>query len=199
MEAALNLIRILATALGAAAIGAPLLVAMRNARRTPGRSSGSGRAARSWPGMLLISACLVTLGVILWKPLPLPFPKWLDLALALLGAIFYFPGVGVYWWGLITLGPQYGVSSALGAELYGDHRLITVGPFAFVRHPMYAGVLLAALGALLIFKTWGMALFAPMSLVVIARAAREEVLLAEEFGEAWQAYAARVPKWFPHL
>lgn len=62
---------------------------------------------------------------------------------------------------------------------------------------MYLGVLCAALGALLIFRTWAMVLFTPMALVVIARAKREEALLAAEFGEMWQVYASKVPKWIP--
>lgn len=71
--------------------------------------------------------------------------------------------------------------------------------FAIIRQPMYASVLLAAIGAFLIFKTWAMAVFLPMSLVVLARANREEKLLAEEFGDVWDEYVARVPKWFPRV
>ena len=119
--------------------------------------------------------------------------------MSLLGALFYFPGTTLYLWAFVHLGEQFGVSSLLGAGLYRDHRLITSGPFARLRHPMYAGVLLAALGALLIFRTWAMVFFAPMSLVVLARAEREEALLTQEFGRAWQAYAARVSKWFPRF
>ena len=119
------------------------------------------------------------------------------LALSLLGASGYIPGVGLYLWGFFALGDQFGISGVLGADLYHEHKLITHGPFARLRHPMYAGVLLAALGALMIFRTWAMVLFAPVSLVVLARAGREETLLAEEFGEAWKAYAAEVPRWFP--
>jgi protein-S-isoprenylcysteine O-methyltransferase Ste14 len=78
---------------------------------------------------------------------------------------------------------QFGVSGLLGAELYQEHELVTRGPFSIIRHPMYAGVLLAAIGALLIFRTWAMVVFLPMSLVVVARAGREDGLLEEEFGD----------------
>jgi protein-S-isoprenylcysteine O-methyltransferase len=121
------------------------------------------------------------------------------LLLSAIGALFYFPGVVLYMWGLKTLRSQFGVSGLFGAELYKDHHLVTSGPFAIVRHPMYAGVLLAALGSTLIFKTWAMVIFMPMSLVVIGRVAHEEKLLAEEFGEQWQSYAEDVPKWFPKI
>jgi len=105
----------------------------------------------------------------------------------------------LYLWDLATLRSQFGVSGLLGAELYTDHVLITSGPIAIFRHPMYVGVLLAAFGALLIFRTWAMVLFLPISLAVIARAEREEALLEQEFGEDWYSYAAKVPKWLPRL
>ncbi len=62
---------------------------------------------------------------------------------------------------------------------------------------MYLGVLLAGGGAFLIFRTWTMAFYAISSLVVIARACREETALAEKFGAAWEAYRDRVPGWLP--
>lgn len=92
---------------------------------------------------------------------------------------------------------QFGVSGLLGAELYQGHKLVTNGPFAVIRHPMYMGVLLAAIGALLIFKTWAMVIFLPMSLVVVVRSRHEEKLLEQEFGDEWRSYALKVPKWFP--
>lgn len=91
------------------------------------------------------------------------------------------------------------VSSVFGAELYKHRELVTNGSFAIIRHPMYAGVLLAAMGALLIFRTWAMAVYMPMSLVVLARAGREEKLLEQEFGGKWHAYTSKVPKWIPRL
>jgi protein-S-isoprenylcysteine O-methyltransferase Ste14 len=199
MEAFEALIAKIATALGAITIFVPVLVVLMHARRPKGRSSGRARASRSWPGVLLISIGFVALGFLLWKPLPLLLSTRLALVLSLLGGVFYFPGVGLYLWGFFTLGAQFGVSGVLGADLYQDHKLVTSGPFAILRHPMYAGVLLAAVGAFLIFRTWVMVLFTPMSLVVLARAGREETLLAEEFGEIWQAYATKVPKWLPRI
>jgi protein-S-isoprenylcysteine O-methyltransferase Ste14 len=194
-----TLIRTAAILLGAVVLVLPALSVVRlSRRRRAGRASGSV-ASRSWSGALLALLGFVTVGVLLWVPLPLRIRPEVGLALSTLGALVYFPGTALYLWAFVRLDEQFGVSSVLGAGLYRDHRLVTGGPFAYVRHPMYAGVLLAALGALLIFRTWAMALFAPTSLVVLARAEREEALLAEEFGQAWQAYAARVPKWFLRL
>jgi protein-S-isoprenylcysteine O-methyltransferase Ste14 len=191
------LIKMAATGMGVVAIAAPVFSVMRGSGYPHGRSTGRGAASRTWPVVLLMAVGFVALGFVLWRPLPFLMPAPVALTLSTLGAIFYFPGAGLYLWGFATLGSQFRVSGILGAELYREHRLITHGPYAVIRHPMYAGVLLAALGATLIFRTWAMAIFLPISLVVVARAGREEALLAEEFTGAWEAYMARVPKWIP--
>jgi protein-S-isoprenylcysteine O-methyltransferase Ste14 len=194
-----DLVRLSATALGVVALSAPILSVFRQSRRLKGRSSGVAAGSRTWPGVLLIAVGFFGAGFLLWRPIPLQLPDFHSLLLSLAGAALYFPGVSLYLWGLVTIGSQFGVSGLLGAELYQEHQLITRGPFAIIRHPMYAGVLLAAIGGFLIFRTWAMVVFLPMSLVVTARAEREEKLLEGEFGEAWKNYVANVPKWFPRL
>ncbi len=94
---------------------------------------------------------------------------------------------------------MFGISSGFGATLYQDHKLIRIGPYRYVRHPMYLAVILAAFGALLIFRTWAMVLFSVLSLGVILRARREERLLGEEFGEEWEAYCQEVNGWIPTI
>jgi protein-S-isoprenylcysteine O-methyltransferase Ste14 len=89
-------------------------------------------------------------------------------------------------------------SSTFGAHLYAGHRLVTDGPFAFVRHPMYLGILLAGVGGLLLYRTWTFVFLLTHIPSLILRAWREEEVLAEEFGREWQAYRERTPAWVPH-
>jgi protein-S-isoprenylcysteine O-methyltransferase Ste14 len=194
-----NSIKLLATIIGAFTLIVPVISLLPQSRRPKGKSSGMAAGSRRWSGVFLMMLGFVALGVILWKPIPMQITVTAGLLLSVIGAAFYFPGVFLYFWGLVTLRTQFGVSSLLGAELYQGHVLITNGPYRFLRHPMYVGVLLAAVGALLIFKTWAMVVFLPMSLVVIGRAGREERLLEDEFGDAWQSYVTQVPKWLPRL
>jgi protein-S-isoprenylcysteine O-methyltransferase Ste14 len=172
---------------------------MRQSRRPKGHTIGKAAGTRNWFGVMMMTIGFVAIGFLLWRPFPLPVSDQARLLITLIGAILYFPGVSLYLWGLTTLRAQFGVSGLLGAELYQGHQLVNNGPYTFVRHPMYAGVLLAAVGALLVFRTWAMLLFMPMSLVVVGRAEREEKLLEAEFGEQWESYASKVPKWFPRL
>ena len=91
------------------------------------------------------------------------------------------------------------VLTGFGAQLFKEHQLITSGPYALVRHPMYAGLILAALGSLLIYFTWTTLYFACFAPFMLVRARREEVALAAEFGEKWQDYCKVVPAFIPQI
>jgi protein-S-isoprenylcysteine O-methyltransferase Ste14 len=116
---------------------------------------------------------------------------------ALVGAVLFFPSLGLYLWGMRTLGAMFGAASGFGVRLYAGHRLVTAGPFSIVRHPMYAAVILAGLGGVLIYRTWSMLAFAVGMSGLVFRARREERALAAEFGESWREYAERVPAFLP--
>jgi protein-S-isoprenylcysteine O-methyltransferase Ste14 len=139
----------------------------------------------------------IAMGILFWKQIPIQMSDQRRLLLLVLGAFIYFPGVSLYLWGLVTIWSQFGVSSLLGADLYTGHQLITWVPYGIIRHSMYMGIILAAIGGLLIFQTWAMVVFLPMALMVISRAGGEEKLLEKEFGDEWQAYISKVPSWFP--
>lgn len=113
------------------------------------------------------------------------------------GLVLYPGGMALAVAGRIALGSSYRPSSGLGATLAPDHRLVTTGPFAVIRHPMYLGLMLAAVGALGVYRTWSTALFLVQLPVLVIRARREDELLSRTLGEAWKRYAARVPAWLP--
>ncbi len=102
-------------------------------------------------------------------------------------------------WGRLALGKNYFVSTGFGAQLFAEHQLVTTGPFAIVRHPMYLGLTLAAWGGLLIYATWTTLLFALFAPLTAVRARREETILALAFGEQWREYCQRVPAFVPRL
>jgi protein-S-isoprenylcysteine O-methyltransferase Ste14 len=101
--------------------------------------------------------------------------------------------------GRLVLGKNYFVSSGFGAQLFAGHQLVTSGPFSLMRHPMYTGLFLGALGSILIYPTWTTLFFAIFTPFVWVRAWREETALAAEFGEQWREYCRRVPAIFPRL
>jgi protein-S-isoprenylcysteine O-methyltransferase Ste14 len=172
----------------------------RGTRRPSGRTSG--RAAgwlRSALFYILATACFLGISIYFWKPLPLDLPAGGRLACLVAGAIIYFPGIAFLLWGRLTLGKMYFVSTSFDAQLYADHKLVTSGPFAIVRHPMYLGLVAAALGSLLLYQTWTALAYAAFAPFVLLRARREELALAAVFGEQWREYCHRVSALFPRL
>ena len=191
--------QLLAVLTGIAVIIIPLLGFRREQVRLRGRESGAASRLLRWPVMLAFTLGYVAVGIALWRPLPIILSPNVYLILLIIGNLLYFPGIALYLWGYWTLGRMFGISSGFGASLYQDHKLIRIGPYRYVRHPMYLAVILAAFGALLIFRTWAIVLYAPLSLVVLVRAQQEERLLAEEFGEEWDAFRQEVNAWMPKL
>jgi protein-S-isoprenylcysteine O-methyltransferase Ste14 len=171
----------------------------RGLRRPQGRTTGLARQILTLPAYLLISVGFFGTCYLLWRPLPLALSAPARTVTLALGALSLFPGLALVLWGRFTLGEMYYVSSSMGAQLYADHRLVTRGPFAIVRHPMYVGILLASAGGLLIYRTWTFVFTTVTLLGLVLRARREEQALAAEFGDQWEEYCQRVPGWIPRL
>jgi protein-S-isoprenylcysteine O-methyltransferase Ste14 len=171
----------------------------RGLRRPRGRTTGLASKVLRPSAYLLISVGFFGTCYLLWRPLPLVLTAQARTVTLALGALLFFPGLALVLWGRFTLGEMYNVSSSMGAQLYADHRLVTRGPFAFVRHPMYLGIILASVGGLLIYRTWTLLFTTVDFLGLVLRARREEQALADEFGERWEEYCRRVPGWIPRI
>jgi protein-S-isoprenylcysteine O-methyltransferase Ste14 len=171
----------------------------RGLRHPRGQATGLGSEVLRLPAYLLISALFFGTCYVLWQPLPLDLSPSARAVALITGVLLYFPSLALVLWGRLTLGEMYNVSSSVGVQLYANHRLITHGPFAIVRHPIYAGLILASAGGCFIYRTW-MPLFTLVAFLgLVVRARREEQALAAEFGEEWEAYCQRVPAWIPRI
>ena len=184
---------------GFATLALALWGLFRGQSRPAGRETGVAHRWLHWPFLVLATVVYIGICVLLWRPLPLVLSSPARLVTLILGTLLYFPALALYLWGLRTLGEMFDASSGFGVRLRASHRLITRGPYAFMRHPMYLAVILAGLGALLIYKTWAMAFFASNMFGLIYRARGEEQALVAEFPEEWAAYCRRVPAWLPRL
>ena len=105
------------------------------------------------------------------------------------------PSVVLVWMAARHLDKQWRFEAALSE----DHKLITTGPYRWLRNPIYAsmlGMLLATGFA----KTWWPLLIAGVIFFVIGteiRVRAEERLLAARFGEEFARYKATTPAYFP--
>ena len=90
---------------------------------------------------------------------------------------------------------------SLTARIVDEHRLVTVGPYRLVRHPIYTGMLCMLLATGLSFSRPIALLLAVLVFLVgtIIRVRSEEKLLREAFGAEYDAYRRRVPAILPFV
>lgn len=101
----------------------------------------------------------------------------------------------------LTARRAMGANWSLVARTRDDHELVTSGPFAHVRHPIYAGMALFLI-ALAVALGHEANLLAGLPLFVagtMIRVVEEERLLRAHFGAAYDVYAAQVARFVPKL
>ena len=131
-------------------------------------------------------------------PLPLLNDRFAPLALwlATLGAAVTFAGLAFAIWARFVIAGNW--SSYV--ELKRDHELIVAGPYRWVRHPIYTGLLLAFIGSALAVGEWRGVLAVAIVAASFWRKLRlEEAIMRRQFGDAYVRYAARVPALIPFV
>ena len=177
--------------MAAAALVLPFLDLVQ---RTVGPQQWLGRATRERVllGVLEVGTLLAWLAVRgRWRFLPEQDP-----GVAVAGAVLALTGALFAAWGKARLGRLF--SPHLGVQ--EGHRLVTTGPYAVVRHPIYLGLIDFLIGSALYFND--VALLSAAFLFVIWFAAQiriEERFFAAHFGEEWLEYQARTPALFPRV
>lgn len=121
----------------------------------------------------------------------------LALAVSVLAVVAAVSSVWLIMAALKTLGKEW----SLTARLVEGHQLATGGPYAYVRHPIYTGMLGMLLATGIAVSHWTALLGALIVFFVgtVIRVRREEKLLRGAFGEQFEAYARRVPALLPGL
>jgi protein-S-isoprenylcysteine O-methyltransferase Ste14 len=93
-----------------------------------------------------------------------------------------------------------GRSWSSGAVIQRDHRLVTDGPYAYLRHPLYTGLIVALAGTTLVSGAYGAVLgWVLLTSVFRMKARREERLLGEEFGPVYSEYSLRTGRLLPRI
>jgi protein-S-isoprenylcysteine O-methyltransferase Ste14 len=118
-------------------------------------------------------------------------------ALAYLGIAAELASLWLFYRSHRDLGHNWSVS----LDLRERHTLVTTGVYALVRHPMYAGFWLMALGQALLLPNWvvGPAGLVGFGVLFFGRVAREEAMMMKAFGDEYQAYMRRTARVVPWL
>lgn len=163
----------------------------------------------SWPHMkqhpwdttllVLVSLCWLA-ALILLLVLPhmvsgwsMPLPSWLRWC----GAAVALAGLALLRWSDECLGKNLSVTLRVRAE----HTLITRGPYARIRHPIYTAGLAFAAGQCLVAANYllSVLLVVPLAALVAERMGREERMMMEAFGEEYRHYMQVTGRLLPRL
>ncbi len=148
--------------------------------------------------VLLLGVVLVPTLVFLppWEYAHLPGPIPRDGAVAWVGLALFAAGITMQAWAMWTLRGFFTVR--LG--LQPGHRLVTGGPYRFVRHPGYASYILSLTGiGLAMGSIGGLAVAATATLFIVSHLKVEETMLTAAFGDDYRRYAAGRARLFPGI
>ena len=172
------------------------LVPRRRSRKTPVRYS-----ARGLREFALLAASFSGLGIMPCIYVTTHFPRFADYplipALSYLGIAVEVVCLWLFYRTHHDLGDNWSVS----LDLRERHTLVTTGVYALVRHPMYAGFWLMALGQALLLPNWvaGPAGLVGFGILFFGRIGREEAMMTAAFGDEYQAYMRRTSRVVPWL
>lgn len=114
-----------------------------------------------------------------------------------LGAALGWLGLLLRWWSIGTLG-RYFTTVVLTSD---NQPVIETGPYRYLRHPSYAGLLLAFVGCGVMLGNWvGMVgSLAAIAVAILIRIRVEEAALAAALGDTYRAFARRRARLVPFV
>lgn len=164
----------------------------RRSRAGAVRHADRGSLAGLWIAIALGLFAFIQLAGLGRAPLPGSSTAW-----ALAGAIVLLAGVAVRWSAILALREAFTVDVAIAPA----QRIVERGPYAVLRHPAYAGMLLAFFGvglssgdALALA-----ALMAPVAVGLVYRVRIEERALKTAFGPEYESYCRRTKRLVPFV
>lgn len=144
------------------------------------------------------SALLVVVAIVaLWWNLPEFFDRRLlprSFSKALVGTILCGLGVAFSIWARAILGRNWSSNPTIKE----GHELVQSGPYRFVRHPIYTGILLAIFGTSIASgKVGDLVLILAITLMLIVKLRLEESLMQQQFAEKYTEYRNRTKALIP--
>ncbi len=160
--------------------------------------SAKRNAPQSGRGQLVRGFMFLLAAIIVWGMdtlhLRLSFGPYAE-AFAWTGAILTALGIAFAVWARYYLGYNWGMPMSVKKE----PELVTSGPYRFVRHPIYTGVLLAIFGSLITASPLWLVIFVVAAGYFTYSAKQEEALMAETFPDAYPTYKARTKMLIPFI
>ena len=148
-----------------------------------------------WRGMGVRAVILIVAFVLFRDDLGRMLREPVEPARAAAGDVLCVVGLAFAVWARVHLGRNWGMPRAVkeGAEL------VTSGPYAFVRHPIYTGMLVALVGSVLVAGWFWLFLPVLMGAYFIYSALGEEQLMLRTFPGSYPGYRERTKMLVPFV
>jgi protein-S-isoprenylcysteine O-methyltransferase Ste14 len=118
-----------------------------------------------------------------------------SMVLAVIGALLFACGIALAVWARLHIGRNWGMPMTQRAE----PELVTSGPYRFIRHPIYTGLLIAMLGTALVNSLFGLIVVGLLVAYFYYCGTVEERNLATTFPTAYPEYKSRTKMLIPFL
>jgi protein-S-isoprenylcysteine O-methyltransferase len=166
----------------------------RSARSDPGQFLASEQRSQRLIWVTLVTGLVAAVGFksLAWAPIPIGY-----LPRQLIALMLFIAGLGLRYYAIACLGHLF----TMNVAIHREHRLVVDGPYRWLRHPTYTGLLIALIGA-------GLAMgdFLALLLVTVPpffafrfRIVLEEKALYDAFGTAYRDYCKTTWKLLPWL
>ena len=118
-----------------------------------------------------------------------------SLVVGLVGAVLFAAGIALAVWARVILGRNWGMPMTQRAE----PELVTAGPYALIRHPIYSGILLGMVGTSLATNLIGLGITLILGIFFAYSSTVEERNLTATFPAAYPEYRKRTKMLIPFL
>jgi protein-S-isoprenylcysteine O-methyltransferase Ste14 len=184
---------------GAVELALRLRLAVRPGWRSRVRSWSAlaGGRLREWTFFLVMLGIAGAVLGALWLTRFAQFAVHGGKAVVALGEIVATCGIALRIWAILTLDRFF----TFVVGITSDHRVVQHGPYRALRHPGYAGALLALAGAGIAMGNWLSLLLMIVgpALALSVRISVEETTLATVLGAEYLAYASRTARLIPRI
>ena len=165
------------------------------------RIRGKGSAARDrgtfWLNIVIITAAVVSAGLVTGAVKNAGLLEFGSAGLSAAGLLVMWAGLVVRIWAIVVLGNSFRMT----VEVDNGQHVVDSGPYRWVRHPSYTGIVLLLAGLGLVYGNWpalAILLVLPAG-VLIHRILVEEAVLTDVIGRAYTDYAAHTKRLVPGL
>jgi protein-S-isoprenylcysteine O-methyltransferase len=176
-----------------------LLTITRRSRSKTGTKQDKSTLGMIWVviGLSIAAGIFVTRSSFLWTHGLWMFELPSGPAVNIAAVVLFAAGLILRWWAIIILGRFFTVD----VTIEKDHELVERGPFRWVRHPSYTGVLLAFVGWALTLRNWAAmaVVLVPIFVAFVRRMNVEENALRGALGESYEKYMRRTKRLLPGI